>query len=325
MNQHERVASTSAPADVGAILAAAAGAARYAPSIHNTQPWRWRTLDSAIELSAEWDRRLPAGDPSGRMLTISCGASLAYATAAVAAQGRRPIVSRFPHSDALATVEVGEVLSDHTAESELFRALMLRQTDRRPLREPAPTPEQIDAIRRGAEQHGAHIHLLRRDQVIRLATAADTARRLESADTARKRELDEWVAVGEDAPGVPDSTIPAPGGHYLVPPRFQAGRLPIDHSGGDAAAAYLMLVTDEDDQHAWLRGGEALVYAWAAAIQAGLVVMPLSSVVEIAETRLGLYRILSDIGHPLLIMRVGHPDPTAEPPMTPRYHVPMPS
>lgn len=312
-----------------AVLAAAAGAARYAPSIHNTQPWHWTNTGSQLVLSADRDRQLHASDPSGRMLTISCGASLAYARAAIAAQGRRPLITRVPTGDdpdTLATVSAGETVEHHRDQAEWFRSMMRRQTDRRPLIEPAPTGAEIEAMRLEAERESCHLQLLRSDQVVRLASAAATASRLETHDPGRQRELAEWVAVGEDSPGVPDTTIPSAGGRYRVPPRFQSGTLPTGGSGADSAGAYLLLFTDDDDRSAWLRAGEAMVGAWVAANDAGLAVMPLSSVVEIAAARLGLYRLLSGIGHPQLILRAGHPDTTAEPPLTPREHVvPVPA
>src|SRR5438445_11352393 len=47
-----------------------------APSLHNSQPWRWRYSDGRLQLSGEHTRLLPAADPTGRQLHISCGAAL---------------------------------------------------------------------------------------------------------------------------------------------------------------------------------------------------------------------------------------------------------
>ena len=49
-------------------LAEAAAAAGYAPSVHNTQPWRWRVHPDRLELYAERARQLAMGDPEGRLL-----------------------------------------------------------------------------------------------------------------------------------------------------------------------------------------------------------------------------------------------------------------
>jgi hypothetical protein len=60
-----------------------------APSVHNTQPWRWRidTADGVVELYADRGRRLSATDPDGRDLLISCGAALDHLVVALAHAG----------------------------------------------------------------------------------------------------------------------------------------------------------------------------------------------------------------------------------------------
>ncbi len=47
-----------------------------APSLHNTQPWRFRVRGNGLDLYADPDRRLRAIDPDGREMLISCGAAL---------------------------------------------------------------------------------------------------------------------------------------------------------------------------------------------------------------------------------------------------------
>src|SRR4029450_1460977 len=79
-----------------AALAHAAQTAGLAPSIHNTQPWRWRVEGSTLELRAERSRQLGITDPSGRMLAISCGTALHQARVALAAAGWTAEVDRVP-------------------------------------------------------------------------------------------------------------------------------------------------------------------------------------------------------------------------------------
>ena len=95
MTSH-RVQPAPAPA---AALAEAADLAGYAPSIHNTQPWRWRVDRGQLELYADTGRQLAASDPNGRLMMVSCGAALHHARTALAARGWRIEVDRMPDPD----------------------------------------------------------------------------------------------------------------------------------------------------------------------------------------------------------------------------------
>lgn len=69
-----------------------------APSVHNTQPWRWRIRPEAVELHADWRRHLVATDPDRRDLILSCGAALHHLRVALSAQGLAVRVDRLPGS-----------------------------------------------------------------------------------------------------------------------------------------------------------------------------------------------------------------------------------
>ncbi|MFJ9775814.1 hypothetical protein ACIRVF_32020 [Kitasatospora sp. NPDC101157] len=77
------------------ILIAAACAA---PSIHNTQPWLFRTDAQAdtIEVFSHPLRRLPRTDPQGRALHLSIGAALFNPRVAAVHLGREPVVRLLP-------------------------------------------------------------------------------------------------------------------------------------------------------------------------------------------------------------------------------------
>ncbi|MEU2092025.1 hypothetical protein [Nocardia beijingensis] len=72
--------------DRPSILAALRLAAR-APSVHNTQPWRWVFDGRCLHLYTDADRLLPSTDPHGRQLVISCGAVLHHARTAFTDKG----------------------------------------------------------------------------------------------------------------------------------------------------------------------------------------------------------------------------------------------
>ena len=68
-----------------------------APSVHNSQPWRWRVDGDHVTLLADRTRQLMRADPEGRDLVLSCGAALHHFRVAAAAEGYRPRVVRKPY------------------------------------------------------------------------------------------------------------------------------------------------------------------------------------------------------------------------------------
>jgi hypothetical protein len=78
---------TTRRTDYDRVARAIVDVARRAPSVDNTQPWTWCPDRADLGLRADLARALPASDPDGRLLTISCGAALHYARTAAEAMG----------------------------------------------------------------------------------------------------------------------------------------------------------------------------------------------------------------------------------------------
>jgi hypothetical protein len=297
-----------------AALAEAARTAGYAPSIHNTQPWRWRVRGPALELFAVRKRQLAITDPLGRMLMVSCGAALHQARLTLAAEGWTVKVERLPKGpdpDLLARVTVtgrGGV----TAEAmRLLQTARIRRTDRRPVSAAPVDPAIMERLRETADAEGAHLHVLRSGDVIELASAASHAQHVEDLDPEWTEEMVYWAGGGHgEGLGIPDEAIPSSPPETTVPGRDfgRGGTLPVGHDH-DRAAVYAILYTDEDSPANWLRVGEALSAVWLDAIEHHLSVLPLSAVVEVAETRQTLRRMLAGVGEPCLALRFGVADP----------------
>ena len=120
-------------------LAAAVEHALRAPSVHNSQPWRWRIRPDSVELHADWDRHLVATDPDRRDLVLSCGAALHHLEVALAVRGLTAQVRRMPDGEDrghLATVAVRPGRAD-ALDAGQFPAIDLRRTDPAPHEPPA--------------------------------------------------------------------------------------------------------------------------------------------------------------------------------------------
>lgn len=306
------------------VLADAARAAARAPSVHNTQPWRWEVHHDRLDLYADRSRQLDAADPEGRLLTISCGAALHYARVALAAEGWQAVVERLPtpdDPDHLARVRLG----DHTGATgeamRRFQSAEIRHTDRRPLTDQPVPPDAVAAVRAAVEAEHARLHVLRDEQVSELAVAVERAGTLATKDEELRSELATWVGgPRSEGTGVPDAAIPIepPPTHVPIRDLGPSGTLPADQ-GGDRYATYAVIFGDQDAPAGWLRGGEALSAAWLATTGYGVALLPFSAPAENPGTRTVLRHLLAGLGHPYLVLRLGVPDPDHPgPPRTPR-------
>ena len=80
-------------------IARAVELATRAPSVHNTQPWRFRADGDVLDLYADRSRQLAHLDPLGRQLTLSCGAALLFARVALGTTGLAHRVEIMPDPD----------------------------------------------------------------------------------------------------------------------------------------------------------------------------------------------------------------------------------
>ena len=311
---------------VSQALAEAATAAGHAPSIHNTQPWRWRLTGDQMDLYVERSRLLEITDPDTRLATLSCGAALHHARVSLAAQGWRATVTRMPDRsdpDHLARLRVDGPAPTPVEPLTVRRAqtIRLRHSDRRPVTGTQVGSDDLAAITTAVEAEGTRLHLLRPDQVLDLAAAADHAQRTEVADAAWLIELAYWTGgTRPTRSGIPDAVIPDHAPQTTVPGRDfgHRGDLPISVAH-DQAAAFAILYGRDDTPLDWLRAGEALSAGWLTATELGVSVLPLSATVEIAATRQAMRALLASRGRPYLVLRLGtiNPDDPG-PPHTPR-------
>jgi nitroreductase len=297
--------------------------ARLAPSIHNSQPWRWRLEPGAVRLYADLRRWLPVTDQDGRDLVLSCGAALHHLRVALAACGIAANVHRMPDPDEPDLLAVVTVIPDGFPDGiGAVQPMSQRRTDRRRFNS-WPVPEQFlaDLEQRAAEQ-GA---------VLRVVSDLPTQRKLVAAIAAAARAQTDMPGYAEETAawsgrvatpdGVPAANAPRSDQEAAAVPMrdFQDGALeqPTDTEDG---AILLALGTSSDDRLSQLRAGEAMSAVLLRATELELASCPLTQPLEVADTR---DTLRDDVLHgtlsPQLILRIGWP-PAGLPavPPTPR-------
>jgi Nitroreductase family len=291
------------PADqVGYLIATAA----RAPSVHNTQPWRFKVSDDAIELYADPRRKLQV-DPVGREMLISCGAALFGLRLAVRSLGYQPKVDLLPDQGRLrllARVRLSAGTPPTPAERRMLDAIPHRHTHRGPFAD-EPLPDGLlAALQHDALAEGATLALIQPTIIYRqLADIISAVSRRQDLDPVAREEVRRWTRVtGSGArDGVPAQAFPAAAAigdrqHGRLRQRdFDLGRdLGLLTPGGPPAAATAVLITHGDHRVDWLRAGQALHRLLAHAadrwVFASLYTQPLeaAAIRSLITVRLGL-------------------------------------
>lgn len=313
-------------------LRRAAQQAALAPSVHNTQPWRFVLRDGALELWADRGRQLRILDPAARQLTISCGCALFNARVSVAAAGFDAEVDVLPdpqHPDLLARLVVVQrwgVRGNGLA--ELDAAVQARRTNRRRFVDESLPDELLAVLVRAAAAEGSELLVVRdaaeRERLAQLCMDADAT---QQADPAYRDELAAWTTSdpqrrdGVQAMSVPhvDEAV-----HDEVPIRnfdtHGMGWLPVaTHS--DREQCLLLLGNGGDDVPAWLAAGQALERVLLEVTRADYVASPLTQVVEVAADRVALRRELAAGMWPHVLLRAGRAPETPPTRRRPMFEV----
>jgi len=303
-------------ATVGSELLPAVEAAIRAPSIHNTQPWKFALTDNRIDVYADRDRQLRVADPGASALRVSCGAAIFNLRLAMACLGHEPAVVLFPDSrepDLLASITPGRARPPSPVEAALYAAIPRRCSNREPFLDTAVPLDVRAQLRDAAEAEGAWLDLLIGPPALEMAAhLVRAANRRLTQDEAYRAELAAWTR--DDATG--EGVSPRAGGPPPEPHDFLARR---DFGGAalkpgreferDPLVAVLGSRGDlpPDD----LVAGQALQRVLLTATRAGLVTSLISQPIEVPAVREELRVGLRRFGSPKMLLRTGYGVPGA--------------
>lgn len=299
-------------------------AAGLAPSVHNTQPWRFVAGEGRLELHADPSRQLKVLDPDGRQLHMSCGAALFHARVGARAMGLNVKVHLLPDPTAPArladlAVTRGEPASDD--EVRLATAILQRHTHRGAFDARAVPDALMIVLETAALTEGTTLHqVTTADDLVELEVMLSRADAVEQQDPRYRSELSAWVHDGGRADGIPREALQMAPGSSLRQRDFTLSH-PAAVDGSLPAAehpAVVVLTTDADAPAAWLRGGQALAAVLLRAADHGVQAQPLGQVTDVLAFRLGLRSVLGLVGVPQLVLRMGYATHT---PVTPRRTV----
>jgi nitroreductase len=318
--------------DVASVEAAVAVAIR-APSIYNTQPWRWELGPHGLDLRADRSRQLAVVDPDGHSLLISCGAALMLGVYGLRAAGWTVDLTRLPDPDdpdRLARLRPTGRTEPSPLDLDRVAAALRRHSDRRPFR-PDPVPDDvIDRLRAAAGEPEVYVHFpVHRDEYVQIAVAVSHADHIQRQQAEYAQELARWVRPDATSPdGVPVTAVPhlsaahprhtdvALRNFELATPGLQVIDLDVDEH-----PLLAVVLTTDFGPRGHLRGGEAMMRLMVEAERLGLATCPLSQAVDLLAFRFRLRTVMGWADYPQMLLRLGVAPSTAPPPRTPRRPV----
>jgi len=295
--------------------------AARAPSVHNSQPWRFRVGQHTAELWCD-PRRRTWSDASGREMLISCGAALFGLRLALRSLGIEPVTELLPDPSQLrllARVRSGRSAPMNAIEGRMLSAVPHRHTHRGAFEPGAPPPGLLPGLQNDALVEGTELAIIPPGLGFqRLVGLAASAARRGNLDPRAKATIRRWTRAA-DRPardGIPATALTAEPVRRTVPRQTVPGRLPqrdfdlgrnlgLLPAGGAPPPVTAILLTRGDRRADWLRAGQALqrmlLHAASEWVFASLYTQPLEDPV----TRILIPGQVGIPGHPQMILQFG--------------------
>ncbi len=308
---------------IGAILRECLQAAIAAPSVHNTQPWRFRPRSDGIHVYADHSRRLPVIDPDGRQLLMSVGAALFNLRVAVLAHGRTPIVELLPaptDPGLVAEVAFGHPAAPSVSVRMLARAIPRRRTNRRAFSDAVPPADVLAEIIQAAEAEGGRLAFAQpgtREALLCLVRLADHR---QVTDPGYLAELGAWTrGTPHRRDGVPPEAYGPWNAIETMPIRDFGLVEPAPRRGTEdfePEPTIAVLYSRADSPRDWLVAGQALERVLLTATARGVATTLMTQPTEVVHLR----SLLTDLRASLVpqaVIRFGYGPPCAASPRRP--------
>lgn len=288
--------------------------ATCAPSVYNTQPWRFTATPDGFLLSSDRTRQLAVLDPDGRQMLLSCGAACHHLGVAARAMGLDVHVELLPDEgvDAVARFHLTRGGPATAEEIALSMAVLTRHSDRGRYTD-APLPAGfVDGLLRCVEAEGAILRVVRADELPEVDALVSQAEQVLLNTPGYAAELSTWVWHDGERPDRGDGLSPESVAHGTDRAESLQGRAfdavlsappaeppPAEHPH------VMLLTTTGDEPLDRVRAGMALSALLLSATQEGLSAQVFGQVTDVPVARWALKAALGTLGQPQILLRLG--------------------
>lgn len=256
---------------------------------------------------------MPAADPAGREITLSCGAALDHFIVAMAVAGWDTNVTRFP--DPVEPLHLAAMdfrkKSGHTDDAWQARAeaILRRRTDRRPFCAPGDWAGFEVLLRQTLIPYHVMCDVVGDDARPQLAEASRLTEDIRRNDPSYEAELTWWTSPFIAHEGIPQTSLvsAAEAGHVDVARGLPTSDGPHTESDTDHSKIVVLSTHHEDARLDVLRCGEALSAVLIECTMAEMATCTLTHMTELIPSREIIRKLTGQRGLPQVLVRVGQP------------------
>jgi hypothetical protein len=285
-----------------------------APSLHNSQPWRFALDRGDLELRIDPERGLAVSDPRARELVLSCGAALFTLRLGLRGRSLDAHVDLVPAAGdplLLARVRATRGAPPTAVELRMIAAVPHRHTHRHGFtRRPLPAT-LLTTLARDVRAERARLLLVDdervRNRITHVALQAEDRR---ADDVDRQAELARWVTVDADRrDGIPVRAVasgPWDASFPLPVSRFTTGTPPAGGRERIGAPGRLAAITTAHDEVAdWVAAGQALQRLLLRAADVWVFAAYSTASLEHDGDRERIREALGTADHPQMLFELG--------------------
>ena len=279
-----------------------------APSVHNTQPWKFSIDRDRVGLFCDAARWLQVADPDRRDLHLSMGCVLENLLVAARHFGYAPEVKYArvaTKPNFIATVDLSRFEPPKRRRDAALDRLSTRHTAFGATESRAVTPSMLEELDKACAGEGTTLYLTD-DPAVRSGAGGlfGRATALQFADEEYRLELAGWIGRGEY--GVP--RVVARLGRFGVP---QVEKDNVKEASRIAAAPYFgVILSENDDRISQVQAGQAMERVWLAAAGWNVSLRPASALFAVPTVKAELARLVGAGGlHVQQAFRLGYSEP----------------
>ena len=287
-----------------------------APSGHNTQPWKFRQNESAVEVYPDFDRRLPVVDPDDRELFVSLGCAVENLCLAAQTKGYKSAVS--VGDKGVITVSLAEEAG--VKPSPLFSQIDARQTNRSVYNGEEIALDVLKKLQsiRSEKSISVHYYARQTKQFNDIEQYVLQGNTHQMQNEAFKAELKSWMRFNkkhqdQTLDGLSYAVFGAPNvPRWMAEPIMSMAINAKAQNKADrekiASASHLVLFTTrENSRREWVSLGRTLQRFLLTTTELGIVHAYLNQPNEEVEIALEMTRTLGLAGEcPTILLRIGY-------------------